>query len=199
MRKGQNPQRNVSYNNNYSHQVVIPVYIPNNEGYFKDGLIILKISIASLIKTTHSKTFITVVNNGSSKQVFNYLNELFEKGLIHEIIHTSNIGKNRAIIKGTKGHNFKIVTITDADVLFLNHWQVETVKVFNAFPKAGVVGLVPQFKLYNNFCSNLIISNFFNKKLKFTSVKNPEAIKHFYKSIGWDNNYNKDYLLNTLR
>lgn len=198
MRVGKNPQSKACYNNNYTHQVVVPVYVPSNQDYFKDGFIILKLSIESLIKTTHPKTFITIVNNGSSKEVANYLNTLFVNNQVQEVIHTSNIGKNNAIIKAVKGHAFKLVTITDADVLFLNNWQEETLKVYKAFPKAGVVGLVPQFKLYNNFCSNLILSNLFNKKLKFTSVKNPEAIRHFYKSIGWDDNYNKDYLLKHL-
>lgn len=198
MRIGKNPQSNINFHNNYTHQVVIPVYVPNREGYFKDGFAILKISIESLIKTVHSKTFITVVNNGSDYEVSSYLNNLFTKQQIHEVIHTSNIGKNNAIIKAVKGHDFKLVTIADADVFFLNNWQEETLKVYKAFPKAGVVGLVPQFKLYNNFCSNLILSNLFNKKLKFTSVKNPGAIQHFYKSIGWDDNYNKDYLLKHL-
>ena len=194
MRVGKNPQTKISYNNNYTHQVVMPIYMPNNKGYFKDGFSILKISVESLIKTTHSKTYISLVNNGSSKEVVTYLNNLYETGQVQEVIHTTNIGKNRAIIKAVKGHNFSLVTITDADVLFLNNWQSETLRVFNAFPKAGVVGLVPQFKLFNNFCTNLLVSNFFNKKLQFTSVKNPNAIQCFYKSIGWDNNYNKDYL-----
>lgn len=194
MRKGKNPQSEQNYNNNYSHQVVIPVFVPNSEGYFKDGLIVLKASLESLIKTSHSKTFITVVNNGSSKEVVNYLNNLYNKSQIQEVVHTNNIGKNRAIIKALKGHDFNLITIADADVFFLEGWQTETVKLFNAFPKAGVVGLVPQFKLYNRFCSNLILSNLFNKKLKFTNVENPKAIQHFYKSIDWDDNYNKNYL-----
>lgn len=194
MRVGKNPQSKACYNNNYTHQVVVPVYVPSNQGYFKDGFSILKISVESLIKTTHSKTYISIVNNGSSKEVVAYLNNLYETGKVQEVIHTTNIGKNRAIIKAVKGHEFSLVTIVDADVLFLNNWQSETLKVFNTFPKAGVVGLVPQIKLYNNFCTNLILSNLFNKKLKFTSVKNPNAIQCFYKSIGWDDNYNKAYL-----
>lgn len=194
MRVGKNPQSKITYSNDYIHQVIMPVFVPNNKGYFKDGFIILKTSLESLIKTTHKKTFITAVNNGSNKEVTNYLNTLFSKGQIHEIIHTTNIGKNRAIIKAVKGHSFNLITITDADVFFKTNWQIETVKIFNSFPKAGVVGLVPQFKLYNNFCSNLILSNFFNKKLKFSNVENPKALKHFYRSLGWDDNYNKDYL-----
>ena len=113
---------------------------------------------------------------------------------IQELIHTTNIGKNNAILKGIKGHNFKLITIADADVLFLNGWQDNTIKVFNEFPKVGVVGLVPQFKLYKSLSYNVLYDNIFSKQLKFTQVKDPESMKLFYKSIGWKDNYNKDYL-----
>jgi hypothetical protein len=178
----------------YLHQVIVPVYVPNSENYFKDGFKILQYCLNSLFKTVHSKTFITVVNNGSSEEIVIYLNELFSNGQIQELIHTTNIGKNNAVLKGLKGHYFEYVTITDADVFFLNGWQEETMKVFNTFPKAGVVGIVPQLKSFSYLCSNVLFDNFFSSKLKFTKVVNPEGMKHFYKSIGWKEDYNKEYL-----
>ncbi len=195
MRQGVNPARDYKYEKSLlTHQIIIPVYIPNQEEYFKDAYKILQICLESLFKTVHQKTFVTIVNNGSNSQVVSYLNKLFAENKIHEVIHISNIGKTNAIIKGLSSHKFELVTIADADVLFLNNWQDETVKVFNAFPKAGVVGLVPQFKLFAYLSDNLLFDKLFSKKLKFTTVKNPEAMKCFYKSIEWDDNYNKDYL-----
>ncbi len=67
MRIGLNPNKDtVIKPSNYIHQVIIPVFIPNEEGYFKDSLKIFKLCIESLLSTIHNKTFITIVNNGSS-------------------------------------------------------------------------------------------------------------------------------------
>ncbi|ARV05501.1 hypothetical protein BTO04_01785 [Polaribacter sp. SA4-10] len=195
MRIGKNPTLHQTLDlDKYNHQVVIPVYIPNFDGYFKDVFSILKICLNSLEKTTSKNTFITIVNNGSCSEVSSYLNDMLSKHIIQELIHTSNIGKNKAIIKGVSGHNFKLITIADSDVLFLSNWQKETLKIFNEFPKASVVGLVPQFNIFKGLSFNLIYDNFFSKKLKFTKVKNPKSLALFYKSIGWENDYNKNYL-----
>ncbi|MFV8335250.1 glycosyltransferase [Flavobacterium sp. RSP29] len=195
MRVGYNPHRDQPQEQpDCLHQVVIPVYIPNQEGYFKDSFKILQLCLESLFSTIHDKTFITIVNNGSGNVVKDYLDGLLEAGRIQELIHTQNIGKLNAILKGLAGNNIELVTISDADVLFLNNWQKETAKVFIQVPKAGIVGIVPLFKTYEANCGNVIFDNFFNKKLKFVPVKNRNALIHFYDSIGWDRSYNQDYL-----
>ena len=195
MRIGSNPNKEIDQQQSfYTHQVIVPVYIPNEEGYFLDALKILKICLDSLFNTIHERTFVTIVNNGSCNNVVKYLNELFADNKIKELIHTDNIGKINAVFKGLSGNNIELVTITDSDVMFLSDWQSETLKVFTEIPKAGVVGVVPQFKMYNRYCGNVIFDNFFNKNLKFLPVKNQDALIHFYDSIGWDRNYNKDYL-----
>jgi cellulose synthase/poly-beta-1,6-N-acetylglucosamine synthase-like glycosyltransferase len=170
MRIGSNPHKDKTLlPSEYIHQIVVPVYIPNFEGYFKDSLNILKICLQSIWSTTHSKTFITIVNNGSCEEVKSYLNKIFTENQVHEIIHTENIGKLNAILKGITGNNIELVTISDADVLFLNHWQTETATIFNTIPKVGVVGLVPQFKNYETNCGNLIFENFFNSNPKLAT------------------------------
>jgi hypothetical protein len=195
MRKGLNPNKDIPIEQSeFLHQVIVPVFIPNQEGYFKDSFKIFNFCIDSLIKTVHSKTFITIVNNGSSKEVEGYLNELFKSKKIHEVIHTDNIGKLNSILKGLVGNEIELVTIADSDVLFLENWQSETVAIFNSFPKAGVVGVVPQFRNFCHLCGNIILENFFRKKMKFTVVKNPEASKKFNASIGANDNYNQAYL-----
>jgi len=195
MRVGYNPHKDQEQEQTqYLHQVVIPVFIPNQEEYYKDSFIILQNCINSLLKTIHDKTFITIVNNGSCAKIVDYLNDLFSEKKIHELIHTDNIGKLNAILKGLSGNNIELVTISDSDVLFCNNWQSETVAVFNSFPKAGVVGIVPQFKMFESNCANVIFDNLFSKKLRFTEVQDPNALIRFYESIGWDKNYNHDYL-----
>ncbi|KAB1067026.1 glycosyltransferase family 2 protein [Tamlana haliotis] len=195
MRVGFNPNKDKEIDQvEYTHQVIMPVHIPHFEGYFKDSFKILEYSLESLFKTSHKNTYITVVNNGSCEEVKNFLNSLFHQDLIHELIHTICIGKLNAILKGVVGNRIELVTISDADVLFLPNWQQETVKIFENVPKAGVVGIVPQFKMFEANCGNVLFDTFFSKKLKFLPVKNPDALALFYKSIGWANDYNQDYL-----
>ena len=199
MRIGLNPHKDKPIESvDYTHQVVMPVYIPNLEGYFEKSFEVLQLSLNSLFNTIHSKTFITIVNNGSCAEVVQYLNKLYGEKRINEVIHSSNIGKVNAILKGIQGHNIELVTISDSDVLFLPYWQAETVKVFKKVPKAGVVGIVPQFKSYMSKSENVLFHNLFNDKLKFLPVKNKQALIHFYDSIGWKRDYNEDYLKYTL-
>jgi hypothetical protein len=195
MRVGFNPHKDEPQEDSeFIHQIIIPVYIPNQEGYFKDSFAILKLCLESLFATIHKKTFITVVNNGSSVIISEYLDSLLKESKIQELIHTENIGKLNSILKGLAGNTIELVTISDSDVLFLSNWQIETVKVFSHVPNAGVVGIVPQFKMYEHYCGNIIFDNFFNKNLKFIPVKNREALIKFYDSLGWDRDYNQDYL-----
>jgi hypothetical protein len=52
MRQGHNPHKDLIIEESfYNHQVVLPVYIPNQEGYFKDSFKILKLCIESVFKT----------------------------------------------------------------------------------------------------------------------------------------------------
>lgn len=199
MRVGNNPHKDKETSHaNYLHQIVIPVYIPEFEGYFKDSFQILKLCINSLLETIHDKTFVTVINNGSCLEVQKYLDSLLANNKIQEVIHTENIGKVNAILKGISGNNIPFVTITDSDVLFCSNWQEETMKVFHGFKKAGVVGITPQFKTYETNCGNVLFENYFSKNLKFTQVEQPIELAKFYESIGWTNEYNQDYLKYTL-
>lgn len=195
MRIGNNPHKDKPAElSEYLHQIIIPVYIPNFEGYFKDSFAILKLCLQSVFNTIHNKTFVTIVNNGSCDTIKIYLNQLLEENAIHEVIHTNNIGKLNAILKGLAGNSIELVTIADADVLFLPNWQQETIAIFRKLKKVGVVGIVPQFTMHKIYCENLIFDNFFNSKLKFLPVKNKEALVKFYDSIGWKRNYNPAYL-----
>jgi hypothetical protein len=199
MRVGFNPQKGKSLESSkYFHQVVIPVYIPNQEGYYKDGLEILKLCLDSLIKTIHHKTFITIVNNGSCSLVEDYLNGLFKEGKIQEVIHTQNIGRVNADLKGISGNKFPMVTLADADVLFLNHWQEETYAVFDSFPKTGAVCPTPSSRSLRTYTSNIYWDCFFSKRLKISEVVSPKALKNFAISVGDINFYNSIQLKKNL-
>ncbi|ESU23921.1 hypothetical protein FSS13T_22290 [Flavobacterium saliperosum S13] len=195
MRIGFNPQKDKQLApSEFFHQVVIPVYIPHQEGYFKDSFTILKYCLESLFKTCHDKTYVTVVNNGSCKEVVDYLNALYYQKKIHELVHTTNIGKLNAVLKGLSGQNFPLLTITDADVLFLNGWQEATYNVYTAFPKAGVVGPVPNSKMLRYFSGNIYFDQLFSKSLQFSKVINPKAMKEFAISVGTPELFNSSHL-----
>jgi hypothetical protein len=185
MRVGFNPHKDQpQQESDCFHQVVVPVYIPNEEGYFKDSFEIFKLCLDSLFKTIHKKTYITIVNNGSCDVVIDYLNKLFLDGEIQEIINTSNIGKLNAIVKGIVGHDFSLVTVTDADVLFLKDWQKATYAVFEAFPRTGVVCPTPSSRSLRTYTANIYWDLFFSKRLHFSRVENRDALKMFANSVG---------------
>lgn len=195
MRIGLNPNKDrIIAKTDFFHQIIIPVHIPNLADYFADGLKVLDLNLKSLFKTTHSKTYITIVNNGSCKEVENYLTELYCQGLIHELINTTAIGKLNAILKGIVGHAFEFITISDADVLFLENWQNKTYNVYENFPKAGVVSPVPSSKVLKQYTSGILLKYMFSNKLKFSKVVNPKAMQDFSKSIGNTNFYNHHHL-----
>lgn len=185
MRVGLNPNKDTKLTRNeFIHHIVIPVYIPNQEDYFKGSFDVLKLHFESVFKTVHSQTFISVINNGCCHEVKNFLDDLFHQNKINEIIHTDNIGKINAILKGMLGHSFQFITITDCDVLFEPNWQQATYDIFNTFPKAGVVGLTPTIKTNYILTSNVLFRHFFSKKMKFSKVVDEESMQLFYKSVG---------------
>lgn len=195
MRIGFNPNKDATLDgNNFSHQVIVPVYIPSLEGYFKDSFGILKLCLTSLFATCHSQTYFTVADNGSCMEVAHYLDQLREEGQLHEVIHTPNIGKLNAVLKSLTGGNFPLITVTDADVLFLDGWQAETYEVFANFPKTGAVCPTPSSKSFKTHTANIWFDLFFSKRLRFTPVKNPEALKMFAASIDNKAFYNDHHL-----
>ena len=190
MRTGFNPNKDKPQQaSDFWHQLVIPVYIPNQEDYFKDSFEIFKICLESVQKTSHDRTFITVVNNGSHEGVRTFLDQQLAAGKIHELIHSPNIGKLNAIVKGVNGHDFQLVTISDADVLFLDHWQQATYELFNDFPKAGAVAPLsfPSFLKY--FTAPVWAKYWSSGRLKFQAVEDVKSLKDFAESINNPNFY----------
>ncbi|MDX6190092.1 glycosyltransferase family A protein [Flavobacterium sp. Fl-318] len=195
MRIGFNPNKDKPQeSNDFFHQIVIPVYIPDQEGYFKESFKILQYCLESVFKTVHQKTYITVVNNGSHDDVVEYLNELQKDGKIQEVIHSTNIGKLNAIVKGISGHDFTFITVADCDVLFLKDWQKETYAVFEKFSKTGTVCPTPSSRSLKSYTFNIWFELLFSKSLRFRKVKNPEALKAFAASVGKPNMYSSLHL-----
>ena len=199
MRKGKNITKNKLVDSiPCNHRVIIPLFIPNTEGYYQDALAIFDMCINSIIKTSCSPLKISVISNGSCKKVNDVLYKLLNDSIIDElIIETESIGKINSILKALRTAEERLITITDADVLFLNNWEKEIIKVFEAFPKAGMVSPVPIFRTQLRYTSNIWMDYLFSNKLKFRLVKNPEALTRFANSLNWSylNNHLKDVIL----
>ena len=187
MRKGKNISKDKLLKKEpCSHRVIIPLYIPHENDYYNDSFDIFKMCLLSIKKTSLSPLKISVINSGSCANVHAKLITLFEGGYIDElIVEKDNIGKINAILKALKTTEERLITITDADVLFLNCWEDQVLNIFKSFPKAGVVCPVPVFRTQLRLTSNIWMRYLFSNKLKFRPVKNKEAMTRFAKSIGW--------------
>jgi hypothetical protein len=187
MRKGKNIVKDIILQLNKSnHRVIIPLHIPNEEGYYKDAFQIFVYCLSSLRVTSFSNLKISIISNGSCEEVNRNLFRMYEKEDFDELIIESNpIGKINSILKALRSAEERYITITDADILFMNGWERSVFDIFESFPKAAAVSPLPVFRTQNHYTSNIIFDYFFSKKMQFSVVKSPEALTRFANSIGW--------------
>ncbi|MGF1555891.1 glycosyltransferase [Paucihalobacter sp.] len=187
MRIGENPEKvnNVLSSEAY-HRIIIPVYIPNEEGYFKDALKTFKLCLESLLNTIHDKTRITIYNNGCCEAATDYINAQYQnQELIDQVINSKiNVGKINAILAGAKGNVEPLLTITDADVLFKNEWQKSVEKLHYDFPEAGMVCPMPSSKGLFSYCANNWYYGLFKGGLRFKDVEDAKGLIMFDQSLG---------------
>ena len=190
MRIGNNPNNHKIMDlDTTSHRVIIPVYIPNAEGYFSDSLDVLKVCIESLLLTINKDTAVSVISNGSSVDVNNFIMTLMSEGKIDRaVFNKENVGKMNAVMTETRASFEEFITYSDADVFFDKGWLKETYSIFEAFPKAGFVSMNPMPCSYG-YSSSAIIDTLLSIKknsVKIKEVTPYEDLEHFHKSIGRD-------------
>lgn len=187
MRKGENLSKDVLLPvSDVNHRIIIPLYIPEEEGYYKDAFSIFIYCLTSIQKTAFSNLKVSVVSNGCCENVNQKLYELQQQNLIDElIIEKENIGKINSILKVLRTAQERLITITDGDVLFLNNWEEAVTEIFESFPNAGAVCPVPVFRKQLNLTANIWFKYFFSNRLFFRPVKNPRAMEKFAQSLGW--------------
>lgn len=171
------------------HRIVIVIYIPNEEGFYKNAITVLKSCLESLFETINRHAAITVVNNGSCQKVGDLLNLYSEQNKIDTLItHAYNIGKIDAQIGAARASREEIITLTDSDILFCNGWQEKVEEIFSAFPDVGSVSPIPvRTGLFAGTSS--VLKQILLRKLKFrfnSIPENFESYNRFLTSINWD-------------
>jgi len=189
MRIGSNPNnhKKIEEQTQVSHRVIIPVYIPNLEGYFADAFEVFKVCVQSLLKTINSDTKVTVISNGSTAVVNDYIYNLWEEKKIDKaVFNKENEGKMNAIISETRASFEAFITYSDADVFFDKNWLLNTYEAFRDVPKLGYVSMSPALNNYAQ-CNYTLLENLFlvlKKKRSIKQVCQPIDVEHFQYSIG---------------
>jgi hypothetical protein len=190
MRKGVNPQKKQQkIIMTTHHRIIVVVYIPNEEGFYKNSLAVFKTCLDSIILTINNTAAITVINNGSFQKVSAILDLYLKENKIDTLIsHATNIGKIDAQIGAARGAREKYITLTDADVLFVKGWQEKVEEVFFAFKNVGSVSPIPvRTGLYAHTSSVLKQIILRKIKLKFIPIPaNHYSYNMFLESINWD-------------
>ncbi|MBC7845873.1 MAG: glycosyltransferase family 2 protein [Flavobacterium sp.] len=189
MRIGSNPQKwETKIDLTTYHRIIIVVYIPNEEGFYKDSFDVFKMCLDSLVSTINSTAALTVVNNGSHKKITDFLNlYLTEKKIDTLISHNTNIGKIDALIGAARGAREQYITLTDADILFVKGWQENVENVFVKFENVGSVSPIPVRRALN-YCTSSVLKQILFGKLKFNFAAIPENLSDYSKyleSINW--------------
>jgi cellulose synthase/poly-beta-1,6-N-acetylglucosamine synthase-like glycosyltransferase len=167
------------------HRVIVPIYIPHREGYFKDALEILRLCLESLTRTTTDKATITLISNGCMAEAIEMMQEYFRDGKVDQlIIHRQNRGKVDAVVSAMRGCFEELLTVSDCDVLFRPGWLEAVEQVFEHFPEAGVVSPVPSPSGIWLHTSATLPEAWLRGQIAFEKIVPESDLDRFSKSIG---------------
>lgn len=181
----------------FQHRLIILVYLPQKEGYYKNIFDVFKLCLESAITTINSSCAITVVNNASCKEVVDFINDKYQNNEINAVIHhNENIGKMDAIVGAARASREPLITISDVDILFKFGWQQEVEKNFNFFKNVGSVSPIAVKSTYR-YANSSTLAKIITKKLKFVLEAIPENVEDYnlyLKSLNWDKECKKEEL-----
>lgn len=116
------------------------VCIPFEAGYFEDSLDVLKLSLESLINHTDLPYDLMVFDNGSCSEVVTYLNSLRTQGRIQYLILSDrNLGKLGAWNAMFQAAPGEFIGYSDYDIFFYPEWLSAHQRIFDVFPRVGMV------------------------------------------------------------
>jgi glycosyltransferase involved in cell wall biosynthesis len=145
MRVGQNPIKSVERVAPSSPvTVVVIVYIPYLTGYYAQSLDILKLCLQSLISNTISDFDLFVFDNGSCKEVREYLLEEHAKANVSMLLLSEqNLGKPAAWNITLSAAPGEFIAYLDSDVYFYPGWLEASMRAFKDFDSLGMVTAMP--------------------------------------------------------
>lgn len=190
MRVGMNPQKqSKKIELEFQHRLIIVVFIPSLEGYYKNVLDVFKLCLESAIATRNANCAITVVNNASCKEVGEFLDAKLEDNSINSVInHNKNIGKIDALIGAARSSREPIITLVDVDILFKHGWQHEVESIFTKIKNVASVSPIP-CRNFKNYETSSTFSKILSNKVKFqyeAIPENHEAHNKYLESFHWD-------------
>jgi len=115
-------------------------FIPDMSGYFQHRFDVVRLSLESLIAHSPPGTDLLVFDNGSCKEVVDYLRAKRDAAEINYLILSSrNVGKIGAFQILFRAAPGEIVAYTDDDTLFLPGWLEACMEIVDTYPNVGVV------------------------------------------------------------
>jgi hypothetical protein len=185
MRVGTNPANFETDLPGYGlHRVIVPVYIPNQVGYFEYALDVLRLCLDSLRLTTHGKAAVTIVTNGCAPEVLEEIDSRQRLGHFDQVVHNRvNRGKIDAVVPVARGAFEPLLTITDYDVLFRPGWIEAIEEVFRGFPECGFVSPFPSPGREACYTSATLLGAIVRRELCFEKVVCEQDLDQFARSI----------------
>jgi hypothetical protein len=175
------------------HRVVLPVYIPSDEGYFSQSRQVLRLCLESLRRTTSGRVSVSIVSNGSIPSVNDELREHYESGWIDQLlINRRNWGRVDAVAAVIRGTFEPLITVSDADVFFRTGWLDAIEDLFTRFPECGSASPVPLPEALWHYTSATILGGIVRRELSFRKIVPDDDLDRFARSIGRPDMYGPD-------
>ena len=115
-------------------------YLPNQAGYFAERMAVTRLSLESMIAHTPAPRDVLVFDNGSCRELVDYLCQLRDQGRINYLILSSeNIGKISALQVIFQAAPGELVAYSDDDIFFLPGWLDAHLKILETYPRVGLV------------------------------------------------------------
>ncbi len=142
MRVGQNPAKSVK-DVAVPKRVTVAVlsYIPFLSGFYAQTLDVLKLCLGSIWENTTDVDYdLMVFDNGSCREVINFLLDTKEQGKIqYLVLSEKNLGKGGAWNVMLAGAPGEIIAYADSDVLFYPGWLSRSIEILETYPHVGMV------------------------------------------------------------
>lgn len=187
-RIGMNPSRGVKLDFTPARTTVaVLVYVPHQAGYFQNRMDVTKMTLRSILANTEESYDLLVFDNGSSPEMVNYLQELYQNGSIdYLLLSERNIGKLNALNMIFNIAPGEIVAYSDDDILHLPGWLGKHLEIIDTFPDVGAV---------TGFYIRQRVAMSSESTLQFANQPDVEAERGLLMPRKWE----EEYLINTGR